>query len=269
YEIQLYPLWRLRAEPTSPAEMAGLKEGDEPIAVNGSPCTGAAPVLAAANEDPSVPLRVRVMRDGKPVDLVIPPRSREQGYYLGVLVPDVKISAVRNDAGREAIDLRAGDIVLSLDGEDVYSFRDVVAKWKSATVPFDASLRVRRAQGEVTVPIHFGSEARRTEILDSISTEPFENRFRVKEDSPAAAAGLQSGDRITAVGSTAVKTFSDLQAAMKSFAGHRTEKTEPGGAKVLITFEREGAEKTVEVTPRPLLIDDRGIAYQQVTVTRH
>ncbi|WP_407989767.1 S1C family serine protease [Kitasatospora sp. CMC57] len=56
---------------------------------------------------------------------------------------------------------------------------------------------------------------------------------------PADAAGLQPGDVITKVGDTAVTTLNSLTTALAAL--------QPG-AKVTVTYEREGAARTAEVT---------------------
>ena len=62
---------------------------------------------------------------------------------------------------------------------------------------------------------------------------------KVDAGSPAAEAGLQGGDLITAVDGDAVDSSTDLVAAIRS--------RHPGD-RVEVTFERDGASKTVEVT---------------------
>ncbi len=56
---------------------------------------------------------------------------------------------------------------------------------------------------------------------------------------PAAAAGIEAGDRITAVGETPVKRWGDLTAALDKSAG------EP----LSVTIDRNGVPQTVTVTP--------------------
>ena len=61
----------------------------------------------------------------------------------------------------------------------------------------------------------------------------------IREGSPAAAAGLQTGDLITAVDGKQVKTVDDMDAAMSRLTA---------GAKVPMTFERDGKRQTLTVT---------------------
>ncbi|NBM15016.1 S1C family serine protease [Streptomyces sp. GC420] len=61
----------------------------------------------------------------------------------------------------------------------------------------------------------------------------------VQEGGAAQRAGLRSGDVVTAIGDTAIRTLHDLSEAL---AAHRP------GERVELTYERNGDERTVEVT---------------------
>lgn len=82
-------------------------------------------------------------------------------------------------------------------------------------------------------------------ILSNQVTLPFDTQIersplivaQVTKDSPAAAAGLKSGDRITKVGGVVVETPAELSAATKSYAGQMVE----------VFYIREGNEQTVSV----------------------
>jgi|GEM_PF-5790695 len=63
---------------------------------------------------------------------------------------------------------------------------------------------------------------------------------------PAATAGVQAGDRITAVGATSVRSWDDLTAAVAAA---------PAGEALRLVVERRGAPVTVDITPT--LADER------------
>ncbi|GAB6897458.1 M50 family metallopeptidase [Kineosporia succinea] len=57
--------------------------------------------------------------------------------------------------------------------------------------------------------------------------------------SPAAAAGLKTGDEITSIGGTAITSYAGFQKAVRE---------QPVNEPVALTYKRDGAEKTTEVT---------------------
>ena len=61
----------------------------------------------------------------------------------------------------------------------------------------------------------------------------------VRDDTPAAEAGLAEGDRITAIDGTEVATFAELQAEVSDATGE-----------IALTVERDGAPFEVALTPR-------------------
>ncbi|PYM07396.1 MAG: RIP metalloprotease RseP, partial [Candidatus Rokuibacteriota bacterium] len=62
---------------------------------------------------------------------------------------------------------------------------------------------------------------------------------RVTPESPAAEAGLQTGDHVSAIGGHGVANWEDLARAVASTEGRPTE----------VTIERGGGVLTVSLTP--------------------
>lgn len=69
----------------------------------------------------------------------------------------------------------------------------------------------------------------------------------VQEGSPAAAAGLVSGDRIVAVAGSPIASFEELQTVVRDSAGQPLE----------LTIERDGQTLAMAITPRITEIKDR------------
>lgn len=89
------------------------------------------------------------------------------------------------------------------------------------------------------VPVAASGEEQRT---DCLASDPA---------TPAAAAGLQPGDRIVAIDGTAIDSWQQVQAAIAA----------AGGRTIALTYERDGAETRIDVpitaTERPVY-DDEG-----------
>jgi putative serine protease PepD len=71
----------------------------------------------------------------------------------------------------------------------------------------------------------------------------------VENGQPAAQAGLQAGDLITKVGDQDIRNAADLTAAIRTL--------KPGD-KVVVTYTRDGEQKTAEVTLGELPTDGNG-----------
>lgn len=88
------------------------------------------------------------------------------------------------------------------------------------------------------VPVAASGEIQRTDCLD---TDPA---------TPAAAAGLQPGDRIVDIDGTAIESWSQVQAIIAA----------SGGRTVMLTYERDGATHQAAIpitaTERPVYDDD-------------
>jgi regulator of sigma E protease len=72
----------------------------------------------------------------------------------------------------------------------------------------------------------------------------------VDPSSPAASAGLQTGDLVLAVDGKAVRTWRDLELATRTSAGHALS----------VRFRRAGEEREVQLTPRSVTRFDLGYA---------
>ena len=109
----------------SPAHRAGLRSGDRVTAVAGVPVEGWLEFEAAyarAAGAGSVPVEVSrgPAEDPHTVELSVPSRSSTEA--LGVIPASVLVAGVEDGSPAAAVGFRAGDLILSVDGEPVGSF---------------------------------------------------------------------------------------------------------------------------------------------------
>jgi regulator of sigma E protease len=74
--------------------------------------------------------------------------------------------------------------------------------------------------------------------IASTNNEPVLNV--VVEEAPAGLAGLQSGDRIIRINENNISTWDEMAVYIRA----------AGGTEIQITFERDGVESTVPITPQ-------------------
>lgn len=203
-----------KVESGTPAERAGFRSGDVVVEFDGEKVRSARQFTRVVEETrPDRPVSAVVMRDGSRQTLTVTPENRRQAP---VRLPQVTADLERN-LRRSLPELR-GNFDLPNPGDfDVPSFF--------------LAFSPRRLGAELTplsdqLASYFGVKAG---VL--VST--------VDANSPAAQAGLKSGDVITAVNGTAVDSPSDVTQALR-----RPET----GSSVDIRVMREKKELTLKAT---------------------
>ena len=191
------------------------------------------------------------------------PLSADQHDADGILV-----TAVDPDGPAAAAGIERGDVILSIDGQPVATGRDLVEALAAAeaaqvnlTVKHGDDVRdqvvaIDRVWGRprlgvmiLSAPGRRGDDidrrdrmpdVRRMFRFDQMPAVPGATVVEVVADSPAAAAGLQPGDRITALGGEALGDSSEHLADI-------IESYQPGDS-VDVEFQRDGEAMTATVT---------------------
>lgn len=150
---------------------------------------------------------------------------------------------VRHNSPAARSGLRTGDLITSINGRDVKYFRQLENRFiQLQSQPIQ--LQVLRYEDLKKPPVKHSFEIAPSQFA-SMAVLGFERPdlylARVIEDSPAAAAGLKSGDRITRVGTAEPKEWDDILRTVKSFSGEGS---------IEIGVEREGSPMSFQMTPK-------------------
>ncbi len=171
------------------------------------------------------------------------------------------ILGVQEDSPAAAAGLQKGDVITAVDGIEVAGFDDLAAALAEYSPGDEAQVMVDRDGEAVTVAVTLGAHpddeekaflGARIVPMEHFRFHGFEGQrmpffkmadgamiLGVREDSPAATAGLQKGDVITAVDGMEVAGFDDLAAALAEYSP---------GDEAQVMVDRDGEAVTVAVT---------------------
>ena len=186
----------------SPAEKAGLMEGDRIVSVDGKEPRGGTEIYELINASPDKPLRLVVERkekqaEAKLIEVELTPESVYR-YDAGVrctLPPEVLEVGPLSPADRAG--LKAGDRIVSIDGRLIRTWSELTEiTSRSADKPL--SLVVDRSGASVSLVV---TPRRRPDDWRARMgiIQPEAVIGEVLPGSPAAQAGVMSGDRVLGV----------------------------------------------------------------------
>jgi S1-C subfamily serine protease len=240
----------------TPGAKAGLKKGDRITAVAGQPVKDAVAFLAVTRAlAPGTKVALAVEREGTSQTIEmqlarVPPgvQDRRLGWYVD-LAADLKdgilLAEVPEDSPAGKAGLKKEDRVTVINGEpiaDLATYSTAVRALQSGdkvaiTVVRDGKTRQFLATaGDLAPPRPAGA---RFGVVPDFNDDKGGVLVRsVREGTPAEAAGLREGDRITAVNGQPLKD-------VRAFAALVRELRE--GDKVELTFVRDGKEQKAQV----------------------
>ncbi|MCL1090726.1 Do family serine endopeptidase DegQ [Shewanella profunda] len=141
------------------------------------------------------------------------------------------INEVTAGSAAEKAGLKAGDIIVSVDGRGIKSFQELRAKVATMGAGAKVELGIIRDGDKETVKVTLG-EASQTSDSAAGAVHPMlqgaslENSSKggvtiadVAQGSPAAMSGLQKGDIIVGINRTAIKDLKTLKAQLKDQEG--------------------------------------------------
>jgi regulator of sigma E protease len=260
----------------SPAEKAGIKEGDRIVSIDGVPVkrwigqgNDAIMWRVVRSEGDTVP--VVVMRDGKELTLHPAPtkpektiltrrKTREIGMMPATTPMVGKVAA--NSPAAEA-GLKERDLITHVNGTPLYSFSGI-ADFIADHPDVALKLTVERKSESGTEKLELPFKPKRPIV------------GRVEADSPAARAGMKEKDVVVSVDGKPMKSSTDLLEYVQSRKGEVMKFTvERGGAvQPELTVTPAQAKVTKELTRMRIGVgfdDDFGITFDDYGrgVTRH
>lgn len=176
-------------------------------------------------------------------------------YAAAVQGEDAELAQGPNPADRAG--LRTGDEIVQIDGTTIDSFRGIqeqIARSPQEDLIMVVEREGRQVQLQITPRLDTNTGAGQIGVYPWIDPVV----ANVQPDSPAAAAGMQAGDRIVAANGTEIPHTMALYRAIDSADGA-----------IELTYRRDGMERSATVTPSraedgtPRI----GVTFRSVTVS--
>jgi regulator of sigma E protease len=138
----------------SPAAKAGLRENDLILSIDGRLVKTWSDVEVAVGTKPSREIRLAVRRDGQdlPVSLTTESRTKyDMGYagFYGKVLTEIRM--VMPDSPAEKGGLKAGDVILAIDGRPVYFYKFIQTLESHPESPLAVTVRRNGAETSLTV----------------------------------------------------------------------------------------------------------------------
>jgi regulator of sigma E protease len=201
-----------------PAAAAGLRDGDVLVAVDGKAPRGAEleAVLTTLAEGKPFTATVRNAEGERTVPVTPKPAAEPGPLRIGVgPLPRTIAGWRQGNAFVERLDLRRGDLLLALDGAPFTAGSLAGAR----TGPDRLHLVVLRDGKEVEIA-QPATAADRAGFVDEVALRAeFQLWLHPAAGQPAAAAGLQTGERLVAIDGRDLRSFDDLRRAVERSDG--------------------------------------------------
>jgi regulator of sigma E protease len=249
-------------KPESPAAAAGLRYGDQVVAIDGNPIEGWMMMQEEIRAHGGETLSLRVLRDGKPLDLQIVPAMHEEtnpietvkhGRIGVAAVPRsaaVTVVSPESPAGRAGV--QTFDKVVSLDGQPVPNWEDLAQKLESKSGPITLQvLRPRAIEAPGATlwahdPITLQLAAPEKPGAYGLEASDM-TLFVVQPGSGAWDSGLRRGDKILSVAGKRALAWTDEVEPALAAAFHAEAPAQLKLDPVPFVVRRDGKELSLQV----------------------
>lgn len=262
------PTARLLVREGSPAAAAGLTEGDRLLEVVGG--AKGLPLdrqlVGPMTRGEALTVRVQTQAGAERTISIEPARTSDGPRRIGVASTRTLVGAVRTTgpaAGPLAdLGMRAGDRLRSVQGALVTDPRSLEAALLNVPRGSSLAMEVERDEGVVPLQTELPPGLEPVQIAGDVYLEPVEGALAISvvPGTPAARAGLRSGDEIISINGRAMAAWSEILEAIQAVTA------EAGTVSILayrgepdpVTGKRD--EVVVEVAGEPVSLPDYGFA---------
>lgn len=248
------PTGKILVAQDSPATLAGLDEGDRILGVEGaSPALSLRQQLILAFKSMG-PVTLRVAGDPERLVTVTPEegeafttrrafgieRRKDRPRLIGVEPVSAYVKDLRGNAIARSLGIHLGDRVRSVNGRPIHRSGDFLLGLLAGEGRLVIDIERNGERHTLEGPTLTDPEAVALASDVNVSIDLESTLVAVMPSSAAAAAGMESGDRILAIGGEPVATWTQFQEHARAAASKEDEA-------VTVSIEREAADGAVEV----------------------
>lgn len=193
----------------SPAKEAGLKVGDEIIAINGEAVDTGEKIREIETKSPGKELTLTVLRNEEKIEVKVTSLSTTR-WLFGVSCASTKIQSLKKESLAAEVGLRKGDIIRKVNGEKVSGWDGLKEALKSAGGGKITKLSVRRGQETLSIDILPNMLRDVDKFLEGATPAMGLKVDSVIEGFPAKELGIMPGDEILSLNGEGLKRWEDL-----------------------------------------------------------
>ncbi len=197
----------------APAKEAGLRAGDEIIAINGEAVDTGEKIREIEMTSPAKELTLTILRQGKKQEITVTSLSTYR-FLLGVSCASTKIEALQEESLAAKVGLKKGDMILKVNGSEVrgWILLKEVLESASSEPQKEKTLELTIKRGKelltLAVPLDKPEEVKR--LLDGATPLMGLRVDQVVEGFPAKELGISPGDELLSLNGEGLKRWEDL-----------------------------------------------------------
>ena len=246
-----------------PADKAGLKYGDEIVAIDGSTINSWEEMTGIIHTSGGKSMELTINREGKTFKKTVTPVEKEAPNIFGEkskisllgILPitlESKIGGVKKGLLAEKLGFKPGDLIKNVGNKKIEVWKQL-EEIDIANIPKPVEIILQRQRGEdkenskdkttedIKIEIPDNEIVKNKNLIDLLGIETTELYIEgTKEGSPAELGGLKPFDKIIGVNGNEIKSWMELNELIKN----NPEK------KVDLIFERGGEKKSLSLIPR-------------------
>jgi regulator of sigma E protease len=192
----------------SPAKEAGLRPGDEIVAINGEGVDSGEKIKEIELDSPGKELTLTVLRKGEKQEVKVVPLTTTR-WMLGVSCASTKIQSLQRESPAAKAGLRKGDLLLKVNDVEVSGWAPLKEVLKSVGGKTN-TISLKRGQDALSLDVPSEVLGEGEKFLEGVAPAMGLRVDHVVEGFPAQELGIRPGDELLSLHGESLKKWEDL-----------------------------------------------------------